>query len=190
MSKPSTPALEAPPCQGPDPHPRAPRFRMPRGACDCYAHVIGSPERYPFTAERSYTPPLAPEEAYLAMHRALGIERGVLVQVSAHGADNLLLADARQRARDPCRRPRNLPSLAGSSSFCLRLETLVVREGRTHRSIRMSLSLAFLDPNIVVAAVEGRQPRGCGLTRLVDPPMARPDQRQSLGLQPHARSSG
>lgn len=187
MSKPSTPALEAPPCQGPDPHPRAPRFRMPRGACDCHAHVIGSPERYPFTAERSYTPPLAPEEAYLAMHRALGIERGVLVQVSAHGADNLLLADARQRARDPCRRPRNLPSLAGSSSFCLRLETLVVREGRTHRSIRMSLSLAFLDPNIVVAAVEGRQPRGCGLKRLVDPPMAWPDQWQSLGLQPHAR---
>ncbi len=66
---------------------------MPRGASDCHAHVIGSPEHYPFTAERSYTPPPAPEEAYLAMHRALGIERGVLVQVSVHGTDNRLLVE-------------------------------------------------------------------------------------------------
>jgi len=70
---------------------------MPRGACDCHAHVIGSPERYPFTSERSYTPPAAPEEAYLAMHRALGIERGVLVQVSVHGTDNRLLVETLRR---------------------------------------------------------------------------------------------
>jgi len=97
MSKPSTAALEAPPCQGPDPHPRAPHFRVPRGACDCHAHVIGSPERYPFTSERSYTPPPAPEETYFAMHRALGIERGVLVQISVHGTDNRLLVDTLRR---------------------------------------------------------------------------------------------
>ncbi len=70
---------------------------MPRGACDCHAHVIGLPEHYPFTAERSYTPPPAPEEAYLAMHRALGIERGVLVQVSVHGTDNRLLVETLRR---------------------------------------------------------------------------------------------
>jgi 2-pyrone-4,6-dicarboxylate lactonase len=97
MSNPSTTNLEPRPCQGPDPHPRAPHFRPPPGSCDTHAHVIGSPERYPFTPKRSYTPPPAPEEAYLAMHDALGIQRGVLVQVSVHGTDNRLLVETLRR---------------------------------------------------------------------------------------------
>ena len=40
------------------------------------------------------------------------------------------------------------------------LESLALREGKTERSIRMTLSLAFLAPDIVKAAVEGRLPRG------------------------------
>jgi site-specific DNA recombinase len=50
-------------------------------------------------------------------------------------------------------------------------------------SIRMTLSLAFLAPEIVKAAVEGRLPRGFGLKRLVDLPTAWPDQWRALGLQ-------
>jgi site-specific DNA recombinase len=46
----------------------------------------------------------------------------------------------------------------------LALESIALREGRTVRSIRMTLSLAFLAPEIVKAAVEGRLPRGFGLT--------------------------
>jgi site-specific DNA recombinase len=65
----------------------------------------------------------------------------------------------------------------------LTLESLASREGRTVRSIRMTLSLAFLAPEIVKAAVEGRLPRGFGLKRLVDLPMAWPDQWRTLGLQ-------
>jgi hypothetical protein len=68
------------------------------------------------------------------------------------------------------------------------LDSLVVREGRTDRSIRMTLSLAFLAPEIVKAAVEGRLPRGYGLKRLVDLPMAWPDQWRALGLEPPARA--
>ena len=63
------------------------------------------------------------------------------------------------------------------------LEALATREGRTERSIRMTLSLAFLAPDLVKAAVEGRLPRGYGLKRLLDLPMAWPDQWQALGLQ-------
>jgi hypothetical protein len=48
------------------------------------------------------------------------------------------------------------------------LESLALREGKTNRSIRMTLSLAFLAPDIVKAAVEGRLPLGCGPKRLVD----------------------
>ena len=52
------------------------------------------------------------------------------------------------------------------------VETIAAREGKTERSIRMTLSLAFLAPAIVKAAVEGRMPRGFGVTRLADAPMA------------------
>jgi DNA invertase Pin-like site-specific DNA recombinase len=69
------------------------------------------------------------------------------------------------------------------SDPCKSLETLALREGKTDRSIRMTLSLAFLAPDIVKAAVEGRLPRGYGLKRLVDLPMAWPDQWRALGLE-------
>jgi site-specific DNA recombinase len=65
----------------------------------------------------------------------------------------------------------------------LTLESIASREGKTIRSIRMTLSLAFLAPDIVKAAVEGRLPRGFGLKRLVDLPMTWPDQWCALGLQ-------
>jgi len=68
------------------------------------------------------------------------------------------------------------------------LASLAWREGKTERSIRMTLSLAFLTPEIVKAAVEGRLPRGFGLKRLVDLPMAWPDQWCALGLQTPARA--
>jgi hypothetical protein len=69
------------------------------------------------------------------------------------------------------------------------LEALALREGKTDRSVRMTLSLAFLAPDIAKAAVEGRLPRGYGLKRLVDLPMAWPDQWRSLGLAAPAPTS-
>jgi site-specific DNA recombinase len=62
------------------------------------------------------------------------------------------------------------------------VETIAARERKTERSIRMTLSLAFLAPAIVKAAIEGRLPRGFGVTRLTDPPMAWPAQWAALGL--------
>jgi hypothetical protein len=66
------------------------------------------------------------------------------------------------------------------------LESLALREHKTDRSIRMPLSLAFLAPDVVKAAIEGRLPCGFGLKRLVDIPMAWPDQWRALGLEPPA----
>jgi hypothetical protein len=45
------------------------------------------------------------------------------------------------------------------------VESLAAREGKTERSIRMTLSLAFVAPPIVKAAIEGRLPRGFGVKR-------------------------
>ncbi len=72
----------------------APRIPLPPGACDTHAHVFGPGWRFPYAAERSYTPPDAPAGAYLAMLDALGFARGVLVQGSAHGLDNAAMLDA------------------------------------------------------------------------------------------------
>ena len=63
------------------------------------------------------------------------------------------------------------------------VEAIASREGKTERSIRMTLSLAFLAPDIVKAAIDGRLPRGFGLKRLVDLPMSWSDQWRGLGLR-------
>jgi 2-pyrone-4,6-dicarboxylate lactonase len=84
----------APLCPGPDPHPRPPRrFKVPPGAVDCHAHLIGLPPRYPLVETRSYTAPEASAEAYLAMLKATHMTYGVLVQASVHGTDNSLIAE-------------------------------------------------------------------------------------------------
>jgi hypothetical protein len=48
----------------------------------------------------------------------------------------------------------------------------------------MAISLAFLAPNLIKAAVEGRLPRGIGIERLRDPPTEWSRQFESLGLNP------
>src|SRR5512143_3309279 len=76
-----------PACKAPLP-PVPPRLPTPPGGCDTHAHVFGPASRYPYAPDRSYTPPDAPLEKYLAMLDTLGFARGVLVQGSAHGSDN------------------------------------------------------------------------------------------------------
>jgi site-specific DNA recombinase len=65
----------------------------------------------------------------------------------------------------------------------LNIESLAVREGKTERWIRRTISLAFLGPALVKAAIDGRLPRGFGVKRLMDLPMAWPDQWLALGLR-------
>jgi site-specific DNA recombinase len=64
--------------------------------------------------------------------------------------------------------------------------TIAAREGKTERSIRMTLSLAFVAPPIVAAAIEGRLPRGFGVKRLMDLPMIWSQQWTALGIAPPA----
>jgi len=80
---------------------RKPRFRPPPGACDAHCHVFGPQQRFPYAANRRYTPEDAPKEMLFALHAALGIERSVIVQASCHGTDNAALLDA--IASDPQR---------------------------------------------------------------------------------------
>jgi 2-pyrone-4,6-dicarboxylate lactonase len=94
----------APVCQGPDPHPRtSTRFKVPAGAVDTHAHVIGLPPDYPLAPNRSYTPTLVSAADYLAMLDATGMTYGVLVQVSVHGTDNTLMLETVQSNRERLR---------------------------------------------------------------------------------------
>jgi site-specific DNA recombinase len=63
------------------------------------------------------------------------------------------------------------------------IELIVAKEGKSERSIRMTLSLVFIAPPIVVAAIEGRLPRGFGAKRLMDLPMVWSRQWTALGLK-------
>jgi DNA invertase Pin-like site-specific DNA recombinase len=61
---------------------------------------------------------------------------------------------------------------------------LCTREKCSVRQVNMTISLAFLAPNLVKAAVEGRLPRGIGIERLRDPPTEWSRQFEALGLNP------
>jgi site-specific DNA recombinase len=63
------------------------------------------------------------------------------------------------------------------------IESLAAREGKTERWIRRTVSLAFLSPALIKAAIDGRLPRGFGVKRLMDLPIAWPDQWSALGLR-------
>lgn len=81
-------------CAPPDPHTKVPRFKMPALACDAHCHVFGPAAKFPYAADRAYTPPDAPKERLAALHKILGIERAVIVQASCHGTDNRATLDA------------------------------------------------------------------------------------------------
>ena len=56
------------------------------------------------------------------------------------------------------------------------------REGCSVRKVNMTISLAFLAPNLVKAAIEGRLPHGIGVTRLTDLAAEWSLQHQVFGL--------
>ena len=64
------------------------------------------------------------------------------------------------------------------------VEQIAATENCTVRQINMTISLAFLAPNLVQAAVDGRLPRGVGIANLRDAPAAWSLQFARLGLAP------
>jgi site-specific DNA recombinase len=59
---------------------------------------------------------------------------------------------------------------------------IAAREECSKRLVMMTISLAFLSPALVTAAVAGRLPRGIGLREAVDLPMEWARQHQMLGV--------
>ena len=63
-------------------------FDVPAGACDCHTHIHGDPRTFPYFPGRVYTPETALPEEMAALHRALHMQRVVIVTPSVYGTDN------------------------------------------------------------------------------------------------------
>ena len=64
------------------------KFDVPPNACDCHTHIFGDPRQFPYSPGRTYTPEMALPEEMSALHRALHIDRVVIVTPSVYGTDN------------------------------------------------------------------------------------------------------
>jgi site-specific DNA recombinase len=64
------------------------------------------------------------------------------------------------------------------------VQQIATRQKCSVRQINMTISLAFLAPDLARAAVEGRLPRGIGVERLRDAPAEWSQQFEALGLNP------
>jgi DNA invertase Pin-like site-specific DNA recombinase len=61
-------------------------------------------------------------------------------------------------------------------------EQIAAREKCSVRQVNMTISLAFLSPTLVMAAIDGTLPRGVGVARLRDAPVEWSKQHAMLGL--------
>ena len=76
-------------------------FDVPAGACDCHTHIFGDPRQFPLFPGRVYTPETALPEEMTALHRALRVQRVVIVTASIYGTDNSsTLFGIKARGRD------------------------------------------------------------------------------------------
>lgn len=91
---------------------KAPKRRLPAGSVDAHFHVFEDPVRYPYTENRSYTPTLAPWEAFQKMNDLIGADRAVLVHPSVYGHDHATFVDTLKAHPDRLRGVAVLPTMA------------------------------------------------------------------------------
>jgi predicted TIM-barrel fold metal-dependent hydrolase len=141
-------------------------FSIPAHACDCHTHIFGPPDRFPLWSGRTYTPEPASPEEMAALHRALHIERVVIVTPSVYGTDNsATLYGLKVRGRSA----RGV-AVIGEHTTDRDLDTMN-RAGV--RGIRLNMAtLGQKDPAIargrLQAAIERVRPRGWHVQIFVD----------------------
>jgi 2-pyrone-4,6-dicarboxylate lactonase len=86
----------------PAPHanPHAPIvFTPPPGATDAHCHIFGPGDRFPYSEDRTYTPPDSGIDDFEVLQARLGLSNAVFVQASCHGVDNSAMLDALVRGQ-------------------------------------------------------------------------------------------
>src|SRR6266496_566967 len=101
-------------------------FDVAAGAGDCHTHIHGDPEKFPYFPGRVYTPETALPEEMAALHKALHLQRVVIVTPSVYGTDNSATlwgmkargADARGVAVIDDRTPESELDAMGRAGVC------------------------------------------------------------------------
>jgi predicted TIM-barrel fold metal-dependent hydrolase len=126
---------------------------MPAGAVDCHNHVMGALAKYPYAADRTYTPPEANVADLKALRARIGTARNVLVTPSVYGTDNRCLVDALSELAGTARGIAVLP-LDVSDAELRRLDAAGVR------GVRLSLGgTGRYDAKTAPAALMSLAPR-------------------------------
>ena len=133
-------------------------FDVPAGACDCHTHIFGDPKKFPFFAGRIYTPEPASPEEMSALHKALHIERVVIVTPSVYGTDNSSTLFGMKARGDTARGVCVIDDKTPESDL-----DAMQKEG--FRGIRLNLALSGVnDPNVgrqrFQAAIDRMKSRG------------------------------
>ena len=115
----------------PDPNTRAPRWTVPKDACDTHAHIFGPPDLFPYADDRRYTPPAAPVEHYQNMQSITGLSRVVFVTPTAHGYDNRVILNAIAEMGKCARGIANIDSSFDAASLD-RMAAAGIRGARFH----------------------------------------------------------
>jgi 2-pyrone-4,6-dicarboxylate lactonase len=85
----------------PDRQTRTPRLKLPPGGCDTHFHIFGPQNRFPLSPGRRLEVEDCTIDDLIAMHDALGITRGLIVQSFQHGFSYEYMVHA--LGRDPKR---------------------------------------------------------------------------------------
>ena len=141
-------------------------FDVPAGACDCHTHIHGDPAKFPFSPGRVYTPETALPEEMAALHKALHMQRVVIVTPSVYGTDNSATlygmkargADARGVAVIDDKTPESELDAMGRAGV---------------RGIRLNLATGGINDPAV-----GRQRFQTAVERMQRPQLARPDEHE------------
>jgi predicted TIM-barrel fold metal-dependent hydrolase len=133
-------------------------FDVPAGACDCHTHIHADPEKFPFYAGRVYTPEPASPEEMSALHKALHIERVVIVTPSVYGPDNSATLFGIKARGATARGVAVIDDKTGESE-------LDAMQQAGFRGIRLNLATSGVnDPNVArqrfLAAVDRMKARG------------------------------
>jgi 2-pyrone-4,6-dicarboxylate lactonase len=130
--------------QGPDPHPKKPKLKVPPGACDAHIHLFGPSDKYRFADNSPYTSRDALPEDLFALQDVLGLSTAVIVSPGGYSRDTTMLADVLTRHPKRFRGIALMPDDASPAEFA-RLGGLGVR-GLRMMSTRRGPHVPHLDP--------------------------------------------
>ncbi|MBX2884491.1 MAG: amidohydrolase family protein [Granulosicoccus sp.] len=151
-------------CEAPDRYPQKPGFALPALSTDCHTHIFNPDGASGLDANRSYSPSVATETQFNELHKALGIERSVIVQPSVYGIDNRTTLDVVARS------PESLRAVVVVEQN-VKPATLVAMHDQGARGARINMlfgSSAVYDNLSTVARTLGSIDRGWHLQLLTD----------------------